>query len=155
MRLRGDGEEACLDDPLGVNQAKTAGATFVGETVRDRLASGQVDQSGRARGLTRGVYSRLNDVAGRDGEVAESVAVVWVPLVPGSVGCLGALNQKLDTSLQDRRLALVAVDANPGTSTVLSMGVSALGLLDGRNGEGAGHSGDIGGLKDGAGPVAC
>lgn len=90
-----------LDNPFGVRLAKRAGRTLVAESVADTLAGGQVLDGSRAGCETGGFDSRLDRVAGLDGEAAEGVAVVWVPFVPGFVGGLGAFDEELDAGLEN------------------------------------------------------
>lgn len=96
-----------LDDPLGVVLAQLV--RLGRERVRDRLAGRRVLERHGARADGAGVGRHHDAIARRDGEAREGVRVVRVPLVPGVEGHAAAAGVEVDTGLEDRCGAGVAL----------------------------------------------
>lgn len=127
-----------LDDPLGIVLAQVAVHT-TSEGVSDSLALGHVLDSRRASGLAGRINGDPDRVASGDGDAAEVVRVVGVPLVPGVEGDRAALDAEVDAGLQDGGAAGVTVDTDPGGGAVLLVGRATAWGAGGRDDELAGH----------------
>jgi hypothetical protein len=133
-----------FNNPLGVVLAERAVNT-AGEGVADGLALGEVLHGGCAGGLGCCGDGYLDAVTGGDGDAAEVVCVVWVPLVPGVVGDGRTGAGPVNTGLENSSAAGVTVDSNP-----CGAGSSSTG---GWCGEGTSDTGESSANENGTGPV--
>lgn len=85
-----------LDDPLGVGLAQGARST-AREGVGHRLASRDVVDGGGASGSGGGVHRDLDHISSSDGDAAEIIGILWVPLVPGGERSNTILDTEVDT----------------------------------------------------------
>lgn len=143
-----------LNDPLGVVLAQIAVHTTI-EGVGFRHAGGQVLNRRGASGQAGRINGDLDRVASADGDAAEVVCVVGVPLVPSVEGDRAALDAEVDTGLEDGGAAGVTVDTNPGGGAVLLVGRAAAWDAGGRDDERAGHGRVAIADEDGTGPVGA
>jgi hypothetical protein len=143
-----------LNDPLGVVLAQIAIHTTI-EGVCDRLAGVMVSDSRSASSIAARINADRDGVASVDGDAAEVVCVVGVPLVPSVVGDRAALDAEVDTGLEDGGAAGVTIDTDPGGGAVLRVGIAAAWHLGGRDDERAGHAVVAIADEDGTGPVGA
>lgn len=143
-----------FNDPLGIVLAQIA-VHAAGEGVGDSLALGHILDSGRASGLAGCINGDPDRVASGDGDAAEVVRVVGVPLVPGVEGDRAALDAEVDAGLQDGRAAGVTVDTDPSGGAVLLAGRATAWDAGGRDDELASHSRVACADEDGTSPVGA
>lgn len=143
-----------LDDPLSVVLTQIAINT-PSEAVGDRGTGAHVLNRGGTSGVAAGIDGDLDGITGRDGDVAEVVGVVGVPLVPGIEAHLTALDTKVHTGLEDSGVTGVTVNAHPGGGTVLLAARATRGHRGGGHDELGGHGSVASANQDGTGPVGA
>lgn len=131
------------------------GITLAGEFVGDRLASRHILDGCGSGSRGGGVNGELDHVAGGEGDTGEVVAVVGVPLIPSIEAGLAVLEVEVDSSLQDRGLASVAINTNPGGCRVVCTFVTTRGKGRIGDSKGAGDTLVAATDEDRAGPVGA
>ena len=139
-----------FDDPFGIGFAEFVG--LVAEGLGDGDAGGFVfDHGGAAAGAGCG-DGGFDHVSCGDADV-EVIGVGGVPFVPCIVGHGAVGDGEVDARLEDRGLACVTVDADPGGGGVAAIAGFARGDGWGGDGEGSGYCGVATADEDGSSPV--
>lgn len=110
-------------------------------------------KSGSSTVSAGGSDSDGNNVAGGNVNVVVGDGRLGNVLVPSLVAVLAALDAPEDTGLDQTGLAGIAINANPGSATVLGAGVASGWNLGGGDREGTGDLGNGGVDNNGTSPV--